>query len=183
MRWWDSDKNDFYISFCTLWRTESLRHSLKLVPPPFHKGGLVWEKLLDGFSTSLSAKISRVVEGADPYRLCHDTIPQPRRRLYLLKSCRAVPWCRRYKQHGFNKPAGASPRPTTWVYAKILDGFLYESLHRKRSPSLSQGRLGLCEDFRWIFYISVRKISTATGYAMTTIPQPRCTFHKRGFAC
>ena len=28
-------------------------------------------KLLDGFSTFLSAAFSRVVEGADPYRLCH----------------------------------------------------------------------------------------------------------------
>ena len=127
LRWWDSDKNAFYISFCTLWRTESLRHSLKLVPPPFHKGGSACAKLWDNFSTFPFAEFSQVVEGADPYRLCHDTIPQPRRRLYLLKSCRAVPWCRRYKQDEFNKPAGASPRPTTWVCAKLLS-FIWISL-------------------------------------------------------
>ena len=77
LRWWDSDKNDFYLSFCTMWRTESLRHSLKLVPPPFHKGGS--------------------------------------------------------------------------VSAKLLDRFLYESHNRKRSPSLSQWRLGLCEHSKKIF--------------------------------
>ena len=29
----------------------------------------------------------------------------------MLKSCRAVPWCRRYIQYEFKKPAGDKPPP------------------------------------------------------------------------
>ena len=142
-------------AFFTLWRTESLRHSLKLVPPPFHKGGLVCAKLLDGFSTYPSAEISRVV-------------------------CRAVPWCRRYKQHGFNKTAGASPRPTTkWGRLSFLCRRGFNVLETNDSSSVSltaatfshRRRLGWVRRFQMDFFMNP---TPASG------PPP---FHKGGSVC
>ena len=118
----------------------------------------IYAKLLDGFSTFLSTNFGHSLTKNPPHPMSVHRV-----RLSFLY-CRAVLWCRRYKRHGFNKPAGASPRPTTWVYAKLWDNFFYISVHKFRSQS-NETHLTLC-------------LSANFGYSLTKNPPNPMSVHR-----